>query len=88
MALHSENTYTTAGESRYAGLRSAAEKAAVDTRLAIVMAGRAVNSHDELVEALEAIEHALRMGFQAADILDENSPIRDGIRQAIKQARE
>lgn len=34
-------------------------------------------------EALEAIEHALRMGFSPATVLDENSPIRDGIRAAL-----
>lgn len=32
---------------------------------------------------LEAIEHALRMGFAAAEVLDENSPIRDGIRSEL-----
>lgn len=40
-------------------------------------------THDEAAKVLEAIEHALRMGFAPADILDENSPIRDGIRTAL-----
>lgn len=42
----------------------------------------------EAVEALQAIEHALRMGFSPAEVLDENSPIRDGIRAAIAQGAE
>ena len=36
-------------------------------------------------EALEAIEHALKMGFSPAEVLDENSPIRDGIRSALAE---
>lgn len=36
-----------------------------------------------LREPLEAIEHALKMGFPASEVLDENSPIRDGIRAAL-----
>jgi hypothetical protein len=39
-----------------------------------------------LLEALEAIEHALRMNFSAGTVLDENSPIREGIRAAIALA--
>jgi len=41
-------------------------------------------SHTEQMrEVLEAIELALRMNIPAAEILDENSPIRDGIRAAL-----
>ena len=40
-------------------------------------------STEQMREALEAIELALRMNIPAAEILDENSPIRDGIRAAL-----
>lgn len=36
-------------------------------------------------EALQAIEQALQMGFSPSDVLDENSPIRDGIREALAE---
>lgn len=48
---------------------------------------RLIASAPDLLEALEAIEHALKMGFPASEILDENSPIRDGIRAAIAKAK-
>ena len=38
-------------------------------------------------ELLEAIENALKMGFAAAEVLDDNSPIRDGIRSELKLLR-
>ena len=42
----------------------------------------------ELAAALEAIELALRLpGVTAAEVLDENSPIRDAIRAALLKAR-
>jgi len=40
-------------------------------------------STEQMREALEAIELALRMNIPAAEILGENSPIRDGIRAAL-----
>jgi hypothetical protein len=40
----------------------------------------------EMFEALEAIEFALSQGMPAAMVLDENSPIRDCLRAAIKKA--
>lgn len=41
----------------------------------------------ELLEAAQAIEFALRMpGVSAAEVLDENSPIREGLRAAIAKA--
>lgn len=40
----------------------------------------------ELLECAEAIELGLCNGFKAAEILDENSPIRDALRAAIAKA--
>lgn len=37
----------------------------------------------EAVQTLEAIEIAARMRFSPADILDENSPIREGMRAVL-----
>lgn len=47
---------------------------------------RLIASAPDLLEALEAIEYALRMNFSPATILDEGSPIREGIRAAIARA--
>lgn len=38
---------------------------------------------DGMRETLQAIEAALRMGFSPAEVLDENSPIRDAIRAHV-----
>jgi hypothetical protein len=40
-------------------------------------------SMDKAREIIWAIEQALRMGMDASDILDENSPIRDAIREFV-----
>lgn len=41
----------------------------------------------DLLQAAQAIEFAMRMpGVTAAEVLDENSPIRDGLRSAIARA--
>lgn len=39
-----------------------------------------------MFDVLQAIEHALRTGISAAQVLDENSPIRDAMRDAIAKA--
>ncbi len=42
----------------------------------------------QMYEALQAIEIALKTGIGSPhEILDENSPIRDAIRDSLKQAR-
>lgn len=42
----------------------------------------------DLLQVAEAIEGALRMpGVTAAEVLDENSPIRDALRAAVSKAK-
>lgn len=49
--------------------------------------GRLISAAPDLLEALQAIEFALRMpGVTAGEVLDENSPIRAGIQLAIAKA--
>jgi hypothetical protein len=43
-------------------------------------------SHKELLEALKALEIAVTMGFPTAEILQDHSAIRKGIRAAIAKA--
>lgn len=49
---------------------------------------RLIAAAPDLLAALEAIELALRLpNVTAGEILDENSPIRDGIRTALAKAK-
>lgn len=47
---------------------------------------RLQQERDALLEVVQAIGYALRMGMPAAAVLDENSPIRDAMRDAIAKA--
>lgn len=50
---------------------------------AATIAANADTEIRRLREVLEAINGALNMGFAAAEVLDENSPIRDAMRAAL-----
>lgn len=39
-----------------------------------------------MLDILQTIELGLRRGYSAAELLDENSPVRDRIRAAIAKA--
>jgi len=43
----------------------------------------AINQSRRVLEVLGAINGALNMGTQAAEVLDENSPIRDAMRDVL-----
>ena len=47
---------------------------------------RLIAAAPELLNVLQAIEAALSMGYEASDVLAENSPIRAGVRDAIAKA--
>lgn len=61
-------------KSGHAAMRTPAD--ATDVDLVLADARKAV-------EVLDAINGALNMGLPAAEILDENSPIRDAMRDAL-----
>lgn len=46
-----------------------------------------IASAPDLLEALDAIEYAICAGLSPAEVLDENSPLRDAARNAIAKAR-
>lgn len=73
-----EGMHLTYGDSRQANARLIADAPALLAEVVKLRAGL-----DEAVQTLEAIEIAARMRFSPADILDENSPIREGMRAVL-----